>query len=186
MITENENRLIEQFTAKDGSTVCIRPATVEDARDIVTSVESIIKEGTYLQKEQTRSVEEEQDFILEMQRKGNMYAVIELNGAARGIARVIRGELKMKQHTGLFRTWLSDVAQGKGIGSHIMDYTLKWCNIQQLHKLCLTVFSTNEVAVNLYKKAGFIIEGVQKEQAYIQGQFTDEIWMAYFFQKGDE
>ncbi|WP_370621761.1 hypothetical protein [Bacillus sp. JCM 19034] len=102
MISRSDSYLIDEFKAKDGSSVCIRPATIDDAHDIVTSVESIIKKGTYLQKERIRTVKEEQDFIGEMQRSGNMYAVIEFNGTARGIARVIRGELQMKRHTGMF------------------------------------------------------------------------------------
>ncbi|MDI5787956.1 GNAT family N-acetyltransferase [Bacillus licheniformis] len=69
----------------------------------------------------------------------------------------------MKRHTGLFRTWLHSKAQGLGIGREIMSYTLKWCRLHRLHKLCLTVFR-NEAALSLYKKSGFIVEGVQKEQ----------------------
>jgi RimJ/RimL family protein N-acetyltransferase len=64
-----------------------------------------------------------------------------------------------------------------------MEYTLKWCQSHNLHKLCLTVFASNEIAKGLYEKAGFVIEGVQKDQVYIDNSFDDEIFMAYFFNK---
>ncbi|MCL7747130.1 GNAT family N-acetyltransferase [Halalkalibacter alkaliphilus] len=171
------------FTAKDHSKIILRPAQKQDAKEIIYSVSSIIEQGTYIQKERVRTVEEEEAFIEEMKESGNMYIVVEVNGAVRGIARVIRGELEMKRHTGLFRTWLHEDAQGKGIGKKVMEYTLAWCNREYLHKLCLTVFASNKVAISLYEKAGFVTEGIQKEQAYLNGAYDDELFMAYFFNR---
>lgn len=45
----------------------------------------------------------------------------------------------------------------------------------------MTVFSENEVPLSLYKKSGFIVEGVQKEQVLSDGKYEDEVLMAYFF-----
>lgn len=177
------NELTQTFTAKDHSTVILRPVHLLDAEEIVQSVESIIQQGSSIQKEKPRTVEEEQAFIQDMVFKDNMYSVVEVNGKVRGIARVIRGELTMKRHTGLFRTWLHEDAQGKGIGKQIMDYTLNWCRLHGLHKLCLTVFASNEIAKHLYEKYGFITEGVQKEQVVLNNEFQDEILMAYFFKQ---
>ncbi|MFC0558161.1 GNAT family N-acetyltransferase [Halalkalibacter alkalisediminis] len=174
------------FTAKDHSKVVLRPVHLQDAEEIVISVESIIKQGSSIQKERARTVEEEQAFIIEMTSKDNMYTVVEVNGLVKGIARVIRGELTMKRHTGLFRTWLHEDTQGKGIGKQIMDYTLTWCRLHQLHKLCLTVFDSNKIAKSLYEKYGFVTEGVQKDQVYINDVYHDEVFMAYFFKgKGE-
>ncbi|ARK29446.1 GNAT family N-acetyltransferase [Halalkalibacter krulwichiae] len=178
---EKLNELSKVFTAKDSSTVILRPVQKQDASQIIEAVASIIKEGASIQKERPRTLEEEQTFIQEMLRDENMYIVVELNGVVKGIARVIRGELEMKRHTGLFRTWLHEDAQGKGIGRQIMDYTLQWCKRARLHKLCLTVFASNEVAKHLYEKAGFVVEGIQKEQVIINSHYDDEIFMAYFF-----
>ncbi|OLO42783.1 GNAT family N-acetyltransferase [Alkalihalophilus pseudofirmus] len=177
---------IEQFEAKDGTTVTFRPATIQDSKGIVNAVEEIVAEGTYLQKETVRSVEEERQFINEMKSNENMYIVVDINGKVSGLARVLRGSLEMKKHTGLFRTWLSPDAQGKGIGKKLMSYTLHWCKLNKFHKLCLTVFASNHVAVELYKKVGFVIEGIQKEQVWLNGTFDDEVFMAYFFQSGGE
>ncbi|WP_078382729.1 GNAT family N-acetyltransferase [Sutcliffiella halmapala] len=173
-----------EFTAKDGTTVKLRPVKEEDAKDIINAVESIIAAGEYIQKESPRTEKEEKDFIKEMKQKGNMYLAVEKNSKVVGIARVIKGELKMKSHTGLFRTWLAEEAQGLGIGKKIMEYTDKWCE-QNIKKLTLTVFSSNEVAYQLYKKYGFHEEGNQKEQAFIKGDYVDERWMAKFYRTND-
>ncbi|WP_100372528.1 GNAT family N-acetyltransferase [Bacillus sp. FJAT-45037] len=175
--------LIMTFTAKDDTDVTLRPVQKSDAIDIITSVDSIIKEGTYIQKERPRTIEEEHQFIKEMKEQDNMYIVVEVDGTARGIARVIRGELTMKKHTGMFRTWLHEDAQGKGIGKKVMEYTFEWCRMHMLHKLCLTVFASNNIAKTLYERYGFVTEGIQKEQVYLNGTYDDEIFMAYFFTK---
>ncbi|MGG4491890.1 N-acetyltransferase family protein [Metabacillus idriensis] len=171
-----------EFTAKNGEQVTLRQVRAEDAKDIIQAVKSIIDSGTYIQKERARSIQEEADFISDMKEKNNLYLGVECKGKIVGIARVIRGELEMKKHTGLFRTWLSDSAQGLGIGKELMNATLEWCRTNNLHKLCLTVFASNEIALKLYQRYGFVIEGTQRDQAILNGKFDDEIHMAYFFE----
>jgi RimJ/RimL family protein N-acetyltransferase len=165
---------------KDGSVITIRPAALVDSKGITQAVKEIIESGTFIQKEEPRSIEEEEQFIQKMQEKDNMYVAILRDNEIVGIARVVRGELDMKRHVGLFRTWLIANAQGLGIGKLIMEYTLKWCKLHQLHKLCLTVFASNEVAIILYKKNGFVEEGRQKDQVLLNGKYDDEIFMAAF------
>lgn len=177
-----KDELIKKVIAKNGTNAVLRPATVDDAVQIVHAAEKIIKAGVYIQKEKARTIEEEKNFIKELEQRNNMYIVIEIEKEVVGIARVIRGELEMKSHTGTFRTWLIDSAQGIGIGGHIMNYTLEWCRIHHLHKLCLTVFASNRLAQKLYEGYGFIYEGTQKQQIKINGRYDDEIFMAYFLQ----
>jgi RimJ/RimL family protein N-acetyltransferase len=174
---------IKTFTAKDGSKGILRPVTKDDAFDITTKVQAIIKNGQYIQKEKVRSLEDEQAFIDEMKQKKNMYTAVEMHNRVVGIARILKDDLKMKEHTGLFRTWLTDEAQGKGIGNQIMEYALEWGQRAKLHKIWLTVFSGNEGATYLYKKYGFVEEGIQKDQVQVNGIYQDEIYMAYFFLK---
>lgn len=170
------------FEAKNGETIILRPVDENDAQDIIKHVETIVKAGRYLQKEEPRTLEEEIKFILETRLKGNMYTAVERKGKVVGIARVLKGELEMKKHTGIFRTWIHPDSQGLGIGKQVMNYTLRWGRTNNLHKLWLTVFSGNEKAVLVYEKSGFLIEGRQKNQAIIDGNFEDEIFMAYFFE----
>ncbi|UCZ55275.1 GNAT family N-acetyltransferase [Bacillus shivajii] len=181
-MNKTKERLVMNFTAKDGTEVTLRPAVKDDAFDIITNVQDIIQQGRYIQKEKVRTIEEEQSFIQEMIEKDNMYVAVDIGGHVVGIARLIRGDLKMKRHTALFRTWLSKDAQGKGLGKKIMEYTLEWGRIHQLHKICLTVFAENKVAKQLYERYGFVTEGVQREQIYIDGKYDDEIFMAYFYE----
>ena len=50
--------------------------------------------------------------------------------------------------------------------------------IYDLHKISLEVLSTNQRAINLYKKLGFKIEGVKREEVLKNGIWIDSILMS--------
>ncbi len=172
--------LVMTFYSKDQLEVTLRPVQKKDAAEIVERAKEIVKKGTFIQKEVVRTAEQEEEFITEMKKNDNMYIVVQLGERVVGIARLIRGELEMKRHVALFRTWMVSEAQGKGIGTKIMEYSLKWAELHKLHKIVLTVFSGNLIATKLYQKFGFTIEGNQREQVLIDGEYQDEIFMGYF------
>ena len=68
--------------------------------------------------------------------------------------------------------------RGKGVGKALFSFVLDWAKTVGLHRLELTVIKNNEVAVNLYKKMGFEIEGIKKDSLYIDKVYVDEYYMA--------
>jgi RimJ/RimL family protein N-acetyltransferase len=48
----------------------------------------------------------------------------------------------------------------------------------KLHKITLEVLSTNKIALNLYKKLGFTIEGIKRQEILKNGQWIDSIIMS--------
>jgi len=71
--------------------------------------------------------------------------------------------------------------QGRGVGHALMraaiDLAGNWLN---LHRLDLMVFPDNEGAIALYKKYGFISEGVLRDYAFRAGSYCDVITKARF------
>lgn len=68
----------------------------------------------------------------------------------------------------------------KGLGDALMKFAIEFCKKKKFRKISLSVFSSNQAAITLYKKYGFINEGVRKEQYYINGKFIDEVLMSKF------
>jgi ribosomal protein S18 acetylase RimI-like enzyme len=66
-----------------------------------------------------------------------------------------------------------------GIGKAMMDYMIGWAKEKGYEKITLSVFSTNQRAINLYKKFGFKIEGMKKKYM-INGKYADEVLMELF------
>jgi RimJ/RimL family protein N-acetyltransferase len=66
--------------------------------------------------------------------------------------------------------------RGQGYGRDAMNLLLRFAFDElNLHRLCLTVFAYNESAIALYKRMGFVREGVYREHLQRDGQRYDMI-----------
>ena len=68
--------------------------------------------------------------------------------------------------------------QGKGIALSLFQQAQVWTAEKDIHRIELVVLRDNISAIGLYKKMGFVEEGVRKQSSYLNGQFVDEIYMA--------
>src|SRR5699024_11503593 len=68
--------------------------------------------------------------------------------------------------------------RSKGIGTQLLQKLEQWAIEQDIHRLELTVMKPNKVALGLYKKVGFEIEGTKKHSLLVEGQFIDEYTMS--------
>src|SRR5262245_52216688 len=54
--------------------------------------------------------------------------------------------------------------RGQGVGTALLSAAIDWARENGLHKLSLSVFPHNSVAISLYRKFGFEQEGVRRRQ----------------------
>ncbi len=72
--------------------------------------------------------------------------------------------------------------QGKGIGQLCTKTMISFARDQlNVQKITLSLLSTNEKALALYTKNGFVQEGLLKREQYKDGKYQDVILMAKFF-----
>lgn len=84
-----------------------------------------------------------------------------------------------RRHAGMIGLVVHDAYQRKGIGSALMKAALDLSdNWLQLTRLELTVFTDNAVAIALYKKFGFQIEGTFQQYAFRNGIYVEAFGMA--------
>lgn len=70
---------------------------------------------------------------------------------------------------------------GKGYGTDAMKVLINFIfNDMNINKIRLGTFSFNERAIKSYKKCGFEIEGVLKNEIFKDGKYYDEIIMSLF------
>ena len=73
---------------------------------------------------------------------------------------------------------LRSESRGKGIGtaaiSQIVEFGFVRCNLRRVH---LQAISSNVAAIRAYEKAGFVIEGRQREHAWVRGHYEDIVVM---------
>lgn len=69
-------------------------------------------------------------------------------------------------------------SRGKGIGtaaiSQIIEFAFVRCNLRRVH---LEAIASNVGAIRAYEKAGFTIEGRQREHAWVRGKYEDVVIM---------
>lgn len=69
-------------------------------------------------------------------------------------------------------------ARGRGIGStaiaRIVEFAFVRRNLRRLH---LQAIESNRGAIRAYEKAGFVLEGRQREHAWVRGRYEDIVLM---------
>lgn len=86
------------------------------------------------------------------------------------------------RHQGSLTMGIVPTYQGLGLGSALMDQALSWAQQNGLTRVELSVFAHNHKAIKLYKKYGFVIEGIRKNFLRHQdSSFEDDIMMAKYF-----
>ncbi|HOB20719.1 MAG TPA: GNAT family N-acetyltransferase [Candidatus Atribacteria bacterium] len=167
---------------KDGGELIIRPAIPSDARGFVETWEAVSREGIYLINEHApRTVIEQENIIRYLDTSRNIIVVAVLdNRIVGGMAIFVGGMSPKCQAFCNLGIHLVKSARGRGIGSYLLAYGIEWAASKGYHKICLSVFSTNINAIRLYKKYGFVEEGIRREQYLINNMWVDEILMARF------
>ena len=68
----------------------------------------------------------------------------------------------------------------RGIGTALMEEAVKWARASGVTKVELHVVPHNEPAIALYRKLGFVEEGLRRRQYRIAGRYVDAILMALY------
>ncbi len=66
----------------------------------------------------------------------------------------------------------------RGIGTKLFSFLEEWAQKKSMHRLELSVFTYNQNAVALYKKMGFIVEGIKLHSFRIGDRYVDEYMMS--------
>ncbi len=83
--------------------------------------------------------------------------------------------------TGDFGIILREKFRGKGLTKEAIELFFTYLkNHLNIRKINLKVLASNEIAINLYKKLGFIEEGFMREQVYIKNTYKDVLIMSKF------
>lgn len=70
--------------------------------------------------------------------------------------------------------------RGQKIGTRLLDAVLKKAKGFGLEKIELNVYSSNKIAIELYKKFAFTEEGLIRRYRMLEGQSFDAVVMAKF------
>jgi RimJ/RimL family protein N-acetyltransferase len=103
-------------------------------------------------------------------------ASLELDGTFVAVEDDIVGALHVDRTVfGFDELWMHVARhrRGHGVGSALLTSAIEWSRAHGLHKLTLSVFPHNEAALALYRKFGFVEEGLRVKQIR---RSSGELW----------
>jgi len=104
--------------------------------------------------------------------------VAEHNNRIVGYAWIYRFVHPRRKGTGDLAMYLHQDFQNVGLGTAMLNRLLELAKKEDMHRIGLHVIADNEIAVHLYEKFGFRVEGVMKD-SYLgaDGKYHDEVVM---------
>jgi RimJ/RimL family protein N-acetyltransferase len=104
--------------------------------------------------------------------------VAERDGALVALLTATRGAHAAKRGVVDIGIGVRPADRGRGIGGALMEAAEAWARGAGVHRLQLTVVTTNAPAIALYRKLGFETEGVMRASARLDGVDLDQYMMA--------
>jgi len=170
----NEKKIkIDEISKKD----------LKIVREYLSYINSLVKEDAQILINKRLSLKEEREWIereiKDAKKKKHVILVAKDGNKVVGIAD-IKLKAGRKNHVGILGISIRKGYRGIGLGKFLMKEILKLAKRKLKPKpkiILLSVFSTNNIAINLYKKFGFKKVAKIPKQYQYKGKLVDEIVM---------
>jgi RimJ/RimL family protein N-acetyltransferase len=104
--------------------------------------------------------------------------VAESGGELVGFLNAMGAKINRLRHSTTLALGVLRSHWGLGVASALLAHALAWAREERLVRVELTVHTTNERAVGLYRRAGFEIEGVRRRSLLVSDRYVDEYLMS--------
>lgn len=151
--------------------------TLELADSFRDALDSVARERTWLALTEAAPYESIRSFVQELIDDNDIQVYALLDNTVIGWCDVIRRKREHFAHTATLGMGIIKPHRGKGIGSRMMEEVIKQSRAAGLEKISLEVYSHNNGAVALYRKFGFIEEGLKIREVKINNEYYDEYVM---------
>lgn len=159
----------------------IRPIKESDSENFLLLCRSLDHETEFMMLEpgeRTITVEEQHQRIKNVLSTDNQMIFVADENRLVGFLGAYGGGFKRNRHSAYIVTGILQEYAGRGLGTQFFQSVEEWAIAHNIHRLELTVMCHNERAVHLYKKVGFVVEGIKKDSLRINDQYVDEYYMA--------
>lgn len=165
---------------KINTAVVIRPLRLIEIQTFTTLRSDIDKESEYLI---AKNGERKQGVISALavsmiHRNRNHLFIAWDNNKAVGYLSLVFAKFKKYRGNAYLVIALRTEYRNQGIGSRLMDTAEEFAKTNNKHRMELEVFAKNVKAIELYKRRGYVIEGVKKNAVEDESGFDDVVIMA--------
>ena len=167
---------------KNNLSVVLRSPKKSDAKEIIEFYNIVGGETTYLSfgaDEYNVSIEQQENTIKSVNASDNNTMILAtIDDKIIAIGTISSNQKKKGKHVGVLGIVIKEEYCNLGLGKIMMDDLIDWCKSNGItSRISLTVRKDNPRAIELYKKCGFVVEGILKNETYIDGEFFDTMIM---------
>lgn len=174
------------FRARNGQTFAIRKATADDAGALLAYARAVAAETEFFvlaPDEFPSTAEQERQWIQgHLNHPGKLLLLAQAEGAIIGNVSFAVGPVRRIAHRGNFGIAVVQAWRGQGVGTALLEMLLAWAAASPtVEKVGLEVFSTNHAAIRLYRRLGFVEEGLRPRDVKLgPGRYADALMMYKF------
>ncbi|MFE1245883.1 GNAT family N-acetyltransferase [Fictibacillus sp. NPDC058756] len=173
---------MKKIILKNNIEVTVRRATKDDAQNMIDFYNAVGGETDFLSfgaNEFKRDLREYEDYITATSNEQNSIMLLALiDSEIISIATINSSQKERTKHVGTLGIVVSKTYTGLGLGKILMNGLIEWAKQNGVtKKISLVTNETNTVAIELYKKLGFEVEGLLKKDNFINGNFNNTIIM---------
>lgn len=164
-------------------TATLRPITEADAEGYRACLDRVAAERRYLAFTAAPPLSEVKFYIKAMLQRGLPFIVaVDAQNTVVGWCNIhVQPQTEHRggfSHVGTVGMGLDLPYRGQGIGRQMLLTVFESAGKVGIERVELQVYASNESAVKLYRKFGFVTEGVKSRARKLDGQFDDIIMMA--------
>jgi RimJ/RimL family protein N-acetyltransferase len=179
---KKEAKQMRNVTIKNGIEVMIRRAATEDAQNMINFYNVVGGESDFLSfgaNEFKRDLEEYKEYITVTSKEPNSVMLLAtIESEIIGIATINSSQKDRTKHVGTLGIVITDKFKGLGLGKVLMNELLEWARQNGItKKISLVTNENNTRAIELYKKLGFEIEGLLKQDNFVNGVYCNTFMM---------
>jgi RimJ/RimL family protein N-acetyltransferase len=160
--------------------VCVRVGSRDDAEEFLTLRRGLDMETELMllePGERNWSLEEQQRRFDSALRDG-LLLLAQADGVLAGFLFARRGEYQRQRHVIDLGVGVRKAFWGRGIATQMFSELDSWALGRDILRIELMVMAHNSRAVGLYRRLGFVVEGVKRAALRIGDTYVDELIMA--------
>jgi ribosomal protein S18 acetylase RimI-like enzyme len=157
-----------------------QPVHEELIASLRDAVGAVAEERLYLLAVSAFSMDETRDFVRMLLDGGGIQFVAVSDSRVVGWCDVVQNRFEGTRHGGTLGMGVVREFRHRGIGSELLRRTLDAAKLKEIERVELEVFSSNQGAIELYERSGFLREGCKRRARILDDLETDIVLMAKF------
>ncbi len=160
--------------------VDFQPIHEELIASLRDAVGAVAEERRYLLAVSAFSMDETRDFVRMLLDGGGIQFVAVSDSRVVGWCDVVQNRFEGTRHGGTLGMGVVREFRQRRIGSELLRRTLDAAKLKGIERVELEVFSSNQGAIELYERSGFLREGCKRRARILDDLETDIVLMAKF------